>query len=87
MCNNKCFLKSYFCLILFDYGLAFKKEILGLVKYNVFDGSGRLNYDRGLTFWEPLLYKKTFYICKIAILVDCPIKPWVGEGVEDHNVS
>ena len=54
MCNNKCFLKSYFCLKLVHYGLAFKKEILGLVKYNVFEDSGRLNYARGLTFWEPL---------------------------------
>ena len=52
--NNKCFLKSYFCSIFLHYGLAFKKELLGLVKSNAFDNCGGLEYARGLKFWEPL---------------------------------
>ena len=52
--NSKCFLKSYFFSIFLHYGLAFKKELLGLVKSNVFDNCGRLEYARGLKFWEPL---------------------------------
>ena len=51
-----------------------KRKSLAQANLTFFDNCGRLEHARGLKFWETLSYKKTFHICKLIKLGDCPFK-------------